>query len=301
VVDDESAGSFERLSGTARVRCVSLPLERALESAPAVDLVVHLAAKVGVGPVVRDPESCRAHNVASTRALLDALARMSAASRPRLFAASSSEVYLPASRPLREDDPLRPADAGGRWAYAAAKVECEQMIDAAGLWEHERAPVHLRFFNVVGPGQDSAHGMMLPTFVEHALAHRPIPVHGEGRSVRTLAHVDDVALTLCALAQHPALPGGPLNVGGTARATVLEVAQCVLAQSRSRGGIAHVDPRRVVGPAFEDVDWREPDLARLEGLGVPVPARTLESIVADTLARHAAQKVGRIACASRAS
>jgi nucleoside-diphosphate-sugar epimerase len=142
----------------------------------------------------------------------------------------------------------------------------------------------------------------MPTFVEHALARLPIPVHGEGRSVRTLAHVDDVAATLVALLErHPAVPGGPLNIGGTARASVLEIAQCVLALSKSHAGIAHVDPLRVVGPAFEDVDWREPDLGRLAGLGVPVPSRTLESIVADTLARHAALQPGRSACASRAS
>src|SRR5204863_4907589 len=133
----------------------------------------------------------------------------------------------------------------------------EILLDAAA---HERGPVHMRFFNVVGPGQDSTQGMMLPTFVEHALRGEPIPVHGAGTSVRTLAHVDDVAETIAALVEHDAVPAGPLNVGGTARASVLEIAQCVLALSKSSAGIAHVDPRVVVGPAFEDIDWREPDL-----------------------------------------
>jgi nucleoside-diphosphate-sugar epimerase len=195
---------------------------------------------------------------------------------------------------LREDDALRSEEDGGRWAYAAAKVACERMIDAAGM-----GSVHLRFFNVVGPGQDSAGGMVLPTFVEHALAGLPIPVHGDGRSVRTFAHVDEVARTLCELVERD-VPGGALNVGGRARASVMELAECVLALSGSRAGIVRVDPRRVVGPAFEDVAWREPDLSRLSGLGVYVPSLSLEAIVADTLERHERMR-RRGACVSRAS
>jgi UDP-glucose 4-epimerase len=298
VTDDESSGSFERLAAVPRVQRVhgsalSLPAD--------AGCVVHLAARVGVGPVVRDPEACREHNVAATRALVSALRRVPASARPRMFAASSSEVYLPSSAPLRESDPLRSTTDRGRWAYAAAKVACERMLDDARLGSAARAPVHLRFFNVVGPGQDSAHGMVLPTFVEHALAGLPIPVHGDGRSVRTFAHVDDVAQTLCALFDLPHLDGGPLNIGGTARASVMEVAECVLALSKSRAGIVHVDPRRTVGPAFEDIAWREPDLSRLRGLGLSVPSRSLESIVGDMLERHLRSRPRRGACVSRAS
>jgi UDP-glucose 4-epimerase len=303
-VDDESAGSFERLEGTAGVRCVPGSVSEALPEcglSTGFQSVVHLAARVGVGPVVRDPESCRSHNVAATLELTSELKRLEEGARPRLFAASSSEVYVSSSRRLAEGDAVRAETDRGRWAYAAAKVACERLVDGAELGLGVRAPVHLRFFNVVGPGQDSAHGMVLPTFVEHALAGLPIPVHGDGRSVRTFAHVDEVAQVLCALLDHASLDGGPLNIGGRARASVMELAECVLALSGSRAGIVHVDPRRVVGPAFEDVAWREPDLSRLESLGVSVPSRSLESIVADMLERHLRVRPRRGACVSRAS
>ncbi len=302
VVDDESAGSFERLAGALGVRCrPSVTVALSSASREEFDCVVHLAARVGVGPVVRDPEACRDHNVTVTQELAAALHRVQEGVRPRVFAASSSEVYLPSSGPLREDDAVRSETDGGRWAYAAAKVACERMLEEAALGCGANAPVHLRFFNVVGPGQDSAHGMVLPTFVEHALAGLPIPVHGDGRSVRTFAHVDEVAQTLCDLIGLAHVEGGPLNIGGTARASVMEVAECVLALSGSRAGIVHVDPRRVVGPAFEDVAWREPDLTRLGSLGVGVPSRSLEAIVADTLERHERMRPRRGACVSRAS
>lgn len=272
-----------------------------LRGATSRDVVVHLAGRLGVREVVQNPDECRLQNVAMTRALVAVLQRLPAADRPRVFAASTSEVYLPQARPLGEGDPVRGIDERGRWAYAASKVECERLLDEALPWGPERAPVHLRFFNVVGPGQDSSQGMVLPTFVEHALAGRPIPVHGDGSAVRTLAHVDDVAETLCALVDHPALAGGPLNVGGTALASVLEIARSVLARSLGRGGIEHVDPKVTVGALFEDIAWREPDLTRLCALGVPVPARSLEDIVADTLERHTALMPRRSECGSRAS
>ena len=316
-LDDESSGSFARLDEeprTAQTRRGSIERVRGtVETALAADLtrfdaVVHLAARVGVAAVVRDPEECRARNVSSTRALARALS--TCARGVRVFAASTSEVYRPSSRPLREDAPVRDRDAVGRWAYAASKLAGEALLDDAwrargGAVSHEgrvgRGPVHVRFFNVVGPGQDSSQGMVLPTFVEHALASRPLPVHGDGSAVRTLAHVDDVAVTLADLLEHPSVPAGPLNVGGTARGSVRELAELVLRHVAGAPGVARLDPRVVVGPSFEDIPWREPDLTRLRWLGVRVPERDLDAIVRDTVARHVDCVGWRNACASRAS
>ena len=310
-LDDESSGSFTRLDEDPRTeesRRGSIERVRgAVESALPADLrrfdaIVHLAARVGVAAVVRDPEECRARNVSSTRAL--ARAWSTCARDVRVFAASTSEVYRPSSRPLREDAPVRDRDAVGRWAYAASKLAGEALLDDA--WRARggavsRGPVHLRFFNVVGPGQDSSQGMVLPTFVEHALASRPLPVHGEGSAVRTLAHVDDVAVTLADLLEHPSVPAGPLNVGGTARGSVRELAELVMRRVAGAPGVARLDPRVVVGPSFEDIPWREPDLTRLRSLGVRVPERDLDAIVRDTVARHVDCMGWRNACASRAS
>lgn len=300
-------GTMQRLRGDARELADVL---RAVD-APRFDTVVHLAGVVGVRRVLSEPERCRRENQGLARGLCAWLESLDESARPRVFAASTSEVYRAATRPLSERDPVHATDAGRRWAYAASKIGSERALDAAHSStvqsqrvhssEEDRAPVHLRFFNVVGPGQDSAQGMMLPTFVEQALAGQPITVHGDGSQVRTLAHVDDVAETLHALLVHPRLPGGPLNIGGTARASVLEIAECVRALSGTRAPIVHVDPLQTVGANFEDIAWREPDLTRLRALGVPVPARSLEEIVRDTLARHAALARRRRSCASRAS
>jgi UDP-glucose 4-epimerase len=175
----------------------------------------------------------------------------------------------------------------GRWAYAASKLRGEQLLDDADLWSPGAAAVHLRFFNVVGPGQDSDSGMVLPTFVENALAGAPIPVHGDGAAQRTFAHVDEVARVLRELVEHPALPGGALNVGGGARTTIAHLAQLVRAGSALKSELHYIDPRSLCGANFEEVAFRQPDLARLSTLGVALPAMGLERIVQDSLERHA--------------
>lgn len=310
-LDDLSAGRAERLSEGERlilhhldVRCVE-DVARVLFEAGPFDVVYHFAARVGVRSVLEDPEAARRMNEETTTGLLAALRLVPGPERPRLFAASSSEVYRDAEAPLDEGAPVRSVRGVGRWAYAASKLRGEQLLDGArALWPRGMGPVHLRFFNVVGPGQDSAAGFVLPRFVEAAHAGEALEVHGDGGSIRTFAHVDEVSLTLARLAGHPAVPEGPLNVGGAARASVLELARAVVAASAEPVGMTSVDPHLELGPRFEEVRVRLPALGRLEAMGCGVPSMELEGIVADMFERHAGARAvedGRGACASRAS
>ncbi len=318
VVDDLSAGRAERLPRHSRLELVVADVARpgVLSGllAGGAQAVVHLAARVGVRTVLLDPEGCFEANLAGARALAGALVALPAAERPRLLAASSSEVYLPRRAPLRETDPLRPLDGAGRWRYAASKRAAEELFDAAPrLFGAEpfaagRGPVHLRLFNVVGPGQDAGTGMVLPLFVERALAGRPLPLHEGGAAVRAFAHVDEVARVLADLVQLEALPAGPLNVGGLARASVAELARTVIECAASSSTLERVDPRREVAPSFEGIAWREPCLARLAGLGVELPRRDLRAIVADVVAAQRGERgavvgaaQGGDGCASPAS
>jgi len=318
-LDDLSAGRRERLAPHARLSFVQADVRdtQRLEEvwrAARPTCVFHLAACVGVRRVLADPAGSRAANLQGAASVARALERGAADARgalgppgtpgapPRFFFASTSEVYAERAGPLDERAALRAPATTGRFAYADSKRGGEELFDALASRVAGLAPVHLRFFNVVGPGQDAGAGMVLPRFVELAAAGRALPVYGDGQQVRTFAHVADVAAVLARLAERPELPAGALNVGGSARATLQELAQCVLAVSGSAAGVEHVDPRRAVDPAFEDVRWREPDLARLAGLIGSVPQRALRAIVADTWARHAAERAPwRPVCASLAS
>ncbi len=310
-LDDLSAGQAWRLPEAERLTLHRMNVRgaedvaRVLFDAGPFDVVYHLAAKVGVRAVLEDPEAARHVNEAATEGLLAALRLLPQSERPRLFAASSSEVYSEGSGALHEGGALRSVRGEGRWAYAASKVRCERILDQAReLWPRGQGPVHLRFFNVVGPGQDASAGFVLPRFIEAARSGVALKVYGDGSSVRTYAHVDEVASTLARLASHPAVPEGALNVGGVARASVLELALAIQAAAPLQVEISSVDPLEELGDGFEEVQVRTPALDRLAALGCGVPSMGLDEIVADTLNRHVAPTVlgeGGAACASRAS
>ncbi len=290
-LDNFSSGWPERLPHEADFDFIEADvgepggLRRLLEGG-GFEAVVHLAARVGVRAVLRDPEGCRASNLRGIHELIEAIRALPQARRPRLLAASSSEVYDHSGAPLAEGDPTRPTSGAGRWAYAASKLRGEELLDEAQLWPAERGPVHLRFFNVVGPGQDADSGMVLPTFIESAVQGLPIPVHGDGTQVRTFAHVEEVARTLCELLEHRALPAGALNVGGSARTSIKALAALLRSSTGAACEVSLTDPRSRCGANFEDVSFREPDLRRLSALGVSVPSMSLAEIVRTSVARH---------------
>jgi len=330
-LDDLSAGDPARLERLGRRERGELEVVRGDASDGALlrellqdrpQAVVHLAGRVGVRTVLSDPELCERENVVLGEAVAAAVAS-TRGERPRVLAASTSEVYAESAGPLREESALRPTAASGRWRYAASKLACEEAFDRV-LGPADPAPVHLRFFNVVGPGQDGSTGMVLPRFVEAARAGEPLTVHGRGTAVRTFAHVEAVAADIAALA----LPGvfadgalarrrravrGALNLGGDARTTILELAQAVQRAAARRaeagrgaapGRIVHVDPRLTVSPRFAEVLHRVPDLSRVRGLGLCAAPWSLEDLVADTLDRHVAPRpaeAGAPLCASPAS
>lgn len=321
-VDDLSAGEagrlgdlpddlFELVVGDVRDRALMGALFAERPRA-----VLHLAARVGVRTVLEDPMGCERENLEGVHVLAEQLRDASGSGcAPRVVAASTSEVYAESSAPLGESAPLRPARAEGRWRYAASKRRAEEILDDARL---SRRPLHLRFFNVVGPGQDASSGMVLPRFVEAAREGRPLEVYGSGAQVRTFAHVDAVARDIAALVAPETLApscagilgeaSGALNVGGTARTTIAALADLVVRLGESSSEVQRRDPRRAVSANFEEVQQRVPDLARARSLGLASSALgsepwSLEALVEDTLRRH--RSVGAVAtesvCASRAS
>src|SRR6185369_1601343 len=95
--------------------------------------------------------------------------------------------------------------------------------------QHQLPVVVGRFFNVVGPRQSGAYGMVLPRFVEAALAGGPLVVHDDGGQVRCFAHVADVVSAVLALMAEPSAVGRVFNIGSDQPVSILELAQQVAA------------------------------------------------------------------------
>jgi UDP-glucuronate 4-epimerase len=164
------------------------------------DAVCHLAGRPGVrggAPVLFE-----AGNVRTTEAVMHSAAR---AGVRRILLASSSSVYGPAARPVREDAPLRPLSP-----YARSKRRAE-LVASRLARRHGLELVTLRYFTVYGPRQRP--DMAFARFVRAAQQGGEMPLLGDGRQTRDFTYVGDAA-EATALALEAARPGTVYNVAG---------------------------------------------------------------------------------------
>jgi UDP-glucuronate 4-epimerase len=191
-------------------------LAGALEGA---DVICHLAGRPGVrggAPVLFE-----AGNVRTTEVVMHSAAR---AGVPRILLASSSSVYGPALRPVREDAPLRPLSP-----YARSKRRAE-LVASRLARRHGLELVTLRYFTVYGPRQRP--DMAFARFVSAALQGGEMPLLGDGRQTRDFTYVGDAA-EATAVALERARPGTVYNVAG-GRPVVLADALALLAATLGR-------------------------------------------------------------------
>src|SRR5512136_1697891 len=180
------------------------------------EVVVHLAAAVGVQLIVQDPVHTIQTNIMGTEAVLVSAQRYGC----KVLIASTSEVYgKGVSVPFREeDDRLMGPTTRSRWAYAESKA-VDEFLSLAYHHQYGLPVIIMRFFNTVGPRQTGRYGMVVPRFVRQALKSEPLQVYGDGTQTRCFGDVADVVRAIAALADHPGAIGKVFNVGNTEEIT----------------------------------------------------------------------------------
>jgi dTDP-L-rhamnose 4-epimerase len=219
------------------------------------DVVVHLAAKVGLGVALSDMDDYARVNDLGTAVVLSAAA---AAGVGRVVFASSMVVYgdgrytcsehggVPAGPRSADDlragrfDPGCPlcgqvlvpglvpesAPMDPRNTYAATKVHGEHLGQA---WARETGGIFLalRLHNVYGPGMpvDTPYAGVAALFRSQLMKGTPPLVFEDGRQRRDFVHVDDVANAVALATSAPA-PAGPtpVNIGSGRVCTIWEMA-----------------------------------------------------------------------------
>lgn len=234
--------------GDVRDRSV---VERALRG---VDLVVHLAAKVGVGQSMYEMAEYTSVNNDGTAVLLEALVKHPV---ERLVVASSMSVYgeglyrTPAGRLLAGHERTREQLEAGRWeletpegdvlepvptpetktpaltsVYALSKYDQERMCLIAGR-AYQIPTVALRLFNVYGPRQalSNPYTGVLAIFGSRFLNDRRPLVFEDGNQQRDFVHVTDVARAFRLALGAPEAVGLAINVGSGHHFTIRAVAE----------------------------------------------------------------------------
>jgi UDP-glucose 4-epimerase len=189
-----------------------------------------------------------------------------------------------AKTPLAEDDDLVLGPTSrGRWIYACSKALDEYL--ALSYYRRSGLPVVIgRFFNVVGPRQLGRYGMVLPRFVEQAVAGGPVVVYDDGRQVRCFAHVRDVVRSVIDLMRCPEAAGRVFNLGSDEAVTIRGLAERVVNLVDPGLAIQHIAYAEAYAPGFEDIRHRVPDLRRVrEVIGYRTP-HALDDIIRELLA-----------------
>jgi UDP-glucose 4-epimerase len=292
VIDDESTGSTDNLAaalGHPNFRYTKGTVaDRALvrRLATEADEVYHLAAAVGVRLIARDPIHTIEANVAPTELLLEELGRLHARGRSvKLFLASSSEVYGKNPKPQwnEDDDLVIGPTTCPRWSYGTSKAIDEFL--ALAYWRQQQLPVVVgRLFNVIGPRQIGAYGMVLPRLVEAALRGGPLIVHDDGRQQRCFAHVSDVLRAILGLMGLPEAVGGVFNIGSDQPISILDLAGRVIAAVDPALGIEFISYADAYSQDFEDCRRRVPDLSRLRKAIAYEPRYDLEECIREVVA-----------------
>ena len=300
LLDNLSTGSMENirhLKGSDRLEYHLDGIENRQMLAELVDdadVIVHLAAAVGVKLIVESPVRTIETNVNGTQMVLEAASKK----KKLVLIASTSEVYGKNTNvPFHEDaDLVLGATTKGRWSYAASKALDEFL--AISYWKEKRQPVIVvRFFNTVGPRQTGRYGMVLPNFVKRALDGDPIEVYGNGQQSRCFCDVRDTVEALLRLMPLDRAVGEVINIGNTEEVTIENLAKIVKHRTGSESAIQFVPYDKAYEPGFEDMMRRVPSIDKLHALTGFRPQTNLADIV-DRVSAYFRQKEGLLSGAT---
>ena len=286
-LDDLSTGSERNVARLRERREFHLVVDSVLspsvvsELVHRCDVVYHLAAAVGVRLIVEQPVRTLVTNVQGTENVLEYCNRF----ERRVLVASTSEVYGDHrdERPLAEDARrVYGPTTEKRWGYADSKA-IDEFLALAYHQERGLDCVIVRLFNTVGPRQSGQYGMVIPRFVQAALAGATLEIHGDGTQTRSFCHVADTVRALRGLMESPSISGEIFNVGSTERISILELAERIRRLTESSSEQVFVPYDEVYGLGIEDTLHREPAIGKIEAAIGWAPSRTLDEILADVI------------------
>jgi UDP-glucose 4-epimerase len=282
VIDDLSTGSMDNIlrlksrQGFEYVIDTVMNEPLTAELVDRADVVFHLAAAVGVKLIVEAPVRTIETNVHGTETVLK-----HASKKAKLVVIfSTSEVYGKSTAvPFREDaDLVMGPTPKHRWAYACSKA-IDEFLALAYHRERKLPVIVARLFNTVGPRQTGRYGMVIPNFVNQALAGEPITVFGDGSQTRSFTYVGDVVDGLIRLVGEPRAVGQVFNIGNTEEVAILDLARRVQTMTGSRSEIVLVPYEQAYDEGFEDMPRRVPDLTKIQALVGYRPTLALDDIL----------------------
>lgn len=242
------------------------------------DLVIHMAAALGVENILKNPKESISTNFAGSEIVLNSAQKFD----KRILIASTSEIYGKNSKqPLSElDDRVVGTPQKLRWSYSDAKALEEALAHSLYLTDQLKVTT-VRLFNTVGPRQTGKYGMVIPRFVHSAIQNKPLEIFGDGYQSRVFCHVFDVVNAILSILNHNKSIGEVFNIGGIGEISILELAKKVITVLNSKSEIIFKEYSDAYPIGFEDMQRRIPDISKIRKFTNWYPTLDLNSIIAD--------------------
>ena len=251
------------------------------------DVVLHLAAVVGVKHVMQNPVDTIRINILGTENVLHSCSAYS----KKVLIASTSEVYGKAmnyknyDNGLNEDvDTVMGSTSVRRWSYATSKA-LDEFLALAYYTEKSLPVIIARYFNTVGPGQLGSYGMVLPIFIQKALSGEDIAVYGDGEQMRSFGYVGDAVDCTIALMENNDAVGEVYNIGNEREISINDLAELVIKKCKSSSNIIYKSYEEAYGTGFEDMRRRKPNSEKLYNLIGMKPEFPIEKVI-DKMITH---------------
>ena len=243
------------------------------------DLVIHAASHVGPAGILKHQGSLGADIVATTQQVIEECVAHDVA----LISFSSAEVYGRSGMLAEADDIIVPTHYNARLEYAIAKT----LTEAATINSRHRGlrGFVIRPFNVGGPRQSRAGGFVMPTFVQQAIAGRPLTVFAGGGQERAFLSATDLARFITDHVEDALETHRPIfNLGNPHNSTtVWNLAERIVTRLGSNSPIEHADARLIHGPLYAEAEsiQKLPVLDAAAAVGWQ-PRITLDELIDET-------------------
>ncbi len=250
------------------------------------DRIYHLAANIGQKKVLANPLQTISNNIRGCEVILDAM--HATKSKAKILISSTSELYYHSENDsegrVKENAMIKFHSGKFRQeAYSLSKLVNEVML----LGYAHAMGIHCviaRVFNTIGVNQCATYGMVVPSFIEQALANQPLTVFGDGKQKRSFSDVRDTVQALYLLLESPEAKGEVVNVGNDVECSILDLAKLVKEITKSASEIKFLSYQEAYGvDEFEDVRRRRPNLHKLKSLTGFTPVYSLKETINEIL------------------
>ncbi len=245
------------------------------------DEIYHLASPVGPAGVLKYAGKMGSIILNDTMKIAEFASKTGA----KVIFMSTSEVYGkdPGSSAQHENiEKIVPPKITTRLEYGVAKMLTEICLHNYAKYNNLKYNI-IRPFNIVGVGQSTKAGFVLPRFVHAALTNQPITVFGDGKQRRTFTHVKDIVEGITKImGSH--ITGEIYNIGNPSNEhSILEVAQIVKECANSNSEISLLDPKEVYGKDYEEAWNKIPDVSKINNHIGWTPKYDFKTIVRETV------------------